>query len=1011
MAISDAQFAAWMLRDSGDPAVLAGRCVLVELDYQYELAGVPATGTLYFSDKVYFDGTGAHPYVDAIAGVPEYSRSLSGNQLGTYSSSIGTLELDNADASQDYLLTLAIDGSAIRFYLGDVTWARSDFRFIFSALSTKAVATSFDRVSVQLKDTGLLLDKSIGGTIKVGGTGPNADQWRPVNFGLVHQVECMVLDPVNLVYVHSDTGYGMATSAGSFVQTVRDRGVPVVFTDNGDGTFTLAASPAGTITADLLYVAPPAPGSANRAISDAFGFFIRDRCGLGDLGLYYGPGPTYSARPDTGIAAWVAAGGEDYFIGQSIRDKRNAIDLLGDLTDSGLCFWAIRRDGKWTCGRLRPSYIAILGLTASHTLTEDSIDGSFQIDRLAPSYYSYQATMSKNWSIQTDLASSLSAADHAKLIRPGLPVLQNDGVGTDYANAPQNYHKTLVPSPTIDTLLSGADDTTDPALLQLWMETRRAMSLPWISQASVTTGIECYDVELGDPVTVKAPRFSYDAGVDFQCTGITIKLPSKVDLKLIRRDVQASYGSRPTTPPGGAPFSGAAKMFIATASFIAGVATGTGTGTAPPAPIDAFTATVSFIPGTASGDPNVSKFPQSNYVTIGNDANLTNERALTAGSGISITDNGANSTVVVAATGSGGVTSVGLTVPAEFSVSGSPVTGSGTLAVTKANENANTVWAGPSSGSAAQPTFRALVDSDIPTFISRTWLWGDGSDGAFTADGAATPGWATLAANVYTMTRNAYLTDLTINTGITIKTQGFQLWGTGTLTGASSTSIISCNGIGATSGNGVSLSLNAVYGSAGVANPGSGGNGQTGSAAVVGGPGNGFPLGGNGSAGGNGEGAGAAGGTNAAILASSGGLHGASIIFGALTGKCIFGGTTSGIGGTYGAGAGGGGGGKSIAGNGGGGGGSGAFMVGVLFLSIAGTGTINAVGGAGAAGQGGNASGGGGGGGGVIFVVTRTANWNSLWSTSVAGGNGGAASGSGAAGTQGVSGNVFSFIV
>jgi len=63
----------------------------------------------------------------------------------------------------------------------------------------------------------------------------------------------------------------------------------------------------------------------------------------------------------------------------------------------------------------------------------------------------------------------------------------------------------------------------------------------------------------------------------------------------------------------------------------------------------------------------------------------------------------------------GTVTSVALTVPAEFSVSGSPVTTSGTLAVTKANETANTVWAGPTSGAAAAPTFRALVTADMPS--------------------------------------------------------------------------------------------------------------------------------------------------------------------------------------------------------------------------------------------------------------------------------------------------------
>ena len=60
------------------------------------------------------------------------------------------------------------------------------------------------------------------------------------------------------------------------------------------------------------------------------------------------------------------------------------------------------------------------------------------------------------------------------------------------------------------------------------------------------------------------------------------------------------------------------------------------------------------------------------------------------------------------------VTSVGLTMPAEFSVASSPVTSSGTIAVTKANQSANQVWAGPSSGAAATPTFRALVAADVP---------------------------------------------------------------------------------------------------------------------------------------------------------------------------------------------------------------------------------------------------------------------------------------------------------
>jgi hypothetical protein len=63
----------------------------------------------------------------------------------------------------------------------------------------------------------------------------------------------------------------------------------------------------------------------------------------------------------------------------------------------------------------------------------------------------------------------------------------------------------------------------------------------------------------------------------------------------------------------------------------------------------------------------------------------------------------------------GTVSSVGLSVPSILSVSGSPVTASGTLAVSLANQTGNTVFASPSGGGSAAPSFRALVSADIPS--------------------------------------------------------------------------------------------------------------------------------------------------------------------------------------------------------------------------------------------------------------------------------------------------------
>jgi hypothetical protein len=70
--------------------------------------------------------------------------------------------------------------------------------------------------------------------------------------------------------------------------------------------------------------------------------------------------------------------------------------------------------------------------------------------------------------------------------------------------------------------------------------------------------------------------------------------------------------------------------------------------------------------------------------------------------------------------GTGTVTSVALSLPAELTVTGSPVTTSGTLGATWATQLANKVFAGPPSGGAVAPAFRSLVNADLPATIDAT---------------------------------------------------------------------------------------------------------------------------------------------------------------------------------------------------------------------------------------------------------------------------------------------------
>lgn len=93
-----------------------------------------------------------------------------------------------------------------------------------------------------------------------------------------------------------------------------------------------------------------------------------------------------------------------------------------------------------------------------------------------------------------------------------------------------------------------------------------------------------------------------------------------------------------------------------------------------------------------------------------------------------------NGTIWQAMSGSGGgsgtVTSVGLSLPNIFSVSGSPVTNSGTLTGALVSQSANLFLSSP-NGAPGVPTFRAIVPADLTLFSS-------GANGIVSASGGGT---------------------------------------------------------------------------------------------------------------------------------------------------------------------------------------------------------------------------------------------------------------------------------
>lgn len=129
--------------------------------------------------------------------------------------------------------------------------------------------------------------------------------------------------------------------------------------------------------------------------------------------------------------------------------------------------------------------------------------------------------------------------------------------------------------------------------------------------------------------------------------------------------------------------------------------------------------------------------------------------------------------------GSGTVTSVAMTVPSGvFTILGSPITSSGTLQVGLVNQLANTVWAGPSAGSESAPTFRALVEADIPNLsaskiTSGTLSVGRGGTGATSLSGVLIGNGTSAFSTASSVTSGQLLRVNTLGTGYEFFTPSF----------------------------------------------------------------------------------------------------------------------------------------------------------------------------------------------------------------------------------------------
>ena len=215
-----------------------------------------------------------------------------------------------------------------------------------------------------------------------------------------------------------------------------------------------------------------------------------------------------------------------------------------------------------------------------------------------------------------------------------------------------------------------------------------------------------------------------------------------------------------------------------------------GVGVAPSWGKIGLTTHVSGVLPIANGGTNSTATPTAYGVSYGTGSAYAFTAAGTTGQILTATTGGAPTWAAPATSGT--VTSVGLSLPSQFTVTNSPVTSSGTLTGSWNNQTANYVLAGPTSGAAAAPTFRALVSGDIPSLSYVTSVTGTAP---VVSSGGLTPAISMAAANTST---DGYLTSTDWNTFNNKQPAG---------TYVTSVAVASSNGFAGTSSGGATPTL------------------------------------------------------------------------------------------------------------------------------------------------------------------------------------------------------------
>lgn len=476
MSISDAEYTAWLASAS------ATRVVLVEAS-----VNVGGSETVrYLSNKGYVTSPSDTPsnttYSALVVGGIKLTERLALDASATLS--FGEIELDNSNGELDAWLDDVWTNRSVSVYFGDMRWGRSDFRLIFKGMFSGVGSQKRDRVNLFLRDSLQKLNSPLTDA-KLGGSTTNKDRLLPLLFGECHNVSPLLVNPTTHLYqVHNG-------NIEDIIE-VRDNGAPITVTKNlSAGTFSLSASPFGTITAS---VQGNKPTTYSNTIVENIKYIVKN----------YGEASNRLTDSDidlTNFSAFATANTAP--IGLYVTEKTNMLDACQQLAGSVGAQVVSSRLGLLQLLRIDfPPAGVPVEITAS-----DMVEKSLSVVDISNVAASVTLGYNKNYTVEPNLQTVIPEEHKSLYAQEWLTVTQTDSTVA-------SKYKLLMQPNQKDTLLQTTSDAQAEATRQLnIIKTKR-------TTYKFTGFSNLFQLSLGQAVTLKHSRFGLSAGA----TGVVVGL-------------------------------------------------------------------------------------------------------------------------------------------------------------------------------------------------------------------------------------------------------------------------------------------------------------------------------------------------------------------------------------------------------------------------------------------------------------------------------------------------------